>query len=301
MSVIHIETISQVAELLGQPKVKHPQISIADLSTFTPQYDPGVKFTLGFYALLFKNWCPYKITYREHTYDFQDGTLLCIAPHHVITVAEAFESPKNREAWGVFFHPNLIHGTPLGETINRYSFFSYNAGEALYLSDKEIQVLYECKRNIEKELQENIDKHSRPVLISALELMLNYCSRFYDRQFITRQPINRTIVSKVDEILQAYFKSENLVESGLPTVSSLAEQVSLSPGYLSDLIKKETGMNAQDRIHYYLIEEAKNRLLSSDSSVSELAYSLGFEYPQYFSRLFKQKTGKTPIEYRKLN
>ncbi|MBO9201990.1 AraC family transcriptional regulator [Niastella sp. MAH-29] len=250
---------------------------------------------------MYKNWCPNKIKYRQHIHDFQEGTLLCIAPHQVITVDEAFKSPKDTQGWAIFFHPDLIHGTQLGRNINNYSYFSYYSGEALYLSDKEKQILGECKLNIEDELCENIDKHSRTLLITALELMLNYCSRFYDRQFITRHAINNDVINEVEQLLQNYFRSQDLIRQGLPTVKYLSEKVNLSPGYLSDLLKKETGMNAQDRIHYYLVEEAKNLLLSSNQSVSELAYSLGFEYPQYFSRLFKSKTGLTPLEFRNNN
>jgi AraC-like DNA-binding protein len=301
MSAIHIETISQVSDMLGQSKVKHPLIAVANFSKFDQQFDSGLKFTLGFYTLMFKNWCPNKITYRQHSYDFQEGTLLCLAPHQIITVDEAFKSPKDTQGWAIFFHPDLIHGTPLGKNINDYSFFSYYAGEALYLSDKEKLVLDECKEKVEHELGENIDKHTRALLTSALELTLNYCSRFYERQFITRHSINKDVISKVEQLLQTYFRSDVFKQRGLPTVKYLAEAVNLSPSYLSDLLKKETGMNAQDRIHYYLIEEAKNLLLASDQSISELAYSLGFEYPQYFSRLFKSKTGMTPLEFRNNN
>lgn len=301
MSVIHIETISEVNNMLALPKVKNPLIAVANFSNFDQEFEPGTKFTLGFYTLMFKNYCPNKIKYRQQVIDFQEGTLLCMAPHQVISVDETFKSPKETKGWAIFFHPDLIHGSALGKSMNAYSFFSYQAGEALYLSEKEIQVLDECRQNITKELEENIDKHSRNVLVSALELMLNYCSRFYDRQFITRHTINKDVINEVDRLLEKWFQSSDLNTNGLPTVKYLAEQVNLSSGYLSDLIKKETGMNTQDRIHYYLIEEAKHLLLGSERSVSELAYSLGFEYPQYFSRLFKNKTGMTPVEFRNTN
>jgi AraC-like DNA-binding protein len=182
-----------------------------------------------------------------------------------------------------------------------YNFFSYEVTESLHLSEKEKQVLYDCVLKIEAELQENIDVHSQAIVVSSLELLLNYCTRFYGRQFITRKSSNNQVVAQIEKILNQYFKGSDFSEKGLPTVKDLAEQVHLSPGYLSDLLKKETGKNTQDHIHFHLIEEAKNILLSTDKSVSEIAYSLGFEYPQYFSKLFKAKTGKTPLEFRSMN
>jgi AraC-like DNA-binding protein len=182
-----------------------------------------------------------------------------------------------------------------------YTFFNYETSEALHLSEKEKQILYDCILKIESELQENIDHHSQTLIVSNIELFLNYCLRYYGRQFITRKSSNTNTVSQVEKLLRNYFHADRLRETGLPSVRFLADNVHLSSSYLSDLLKKETGMNAQDHIHYYLIEEAKNVLLNTDSSVGEVAYSLGFDYPQYFSKLFKQKTGLTPGEYRRLN
>lgn len=181
-----------------------------------------------------------------------------------------------------------------------YSFFDYQTNEALHLSDKEKQNLCEIAQKIDHELSENIDRHSQMLLASNTELLLNYCVRYYDRQFITRTNANKDLLMKVEEFLASYFQTDKLRETGLPSVKQLAEQVHLSPNYLSDMLKRETGMNAQDRIHCYLIEEAKNQLLSTDKSISELAYALGFEYPSYFSRLFKTKTGMTPAEFRRV-
>lgn len=203
--------------------------------------------------------------------------------------------------WGLFFHPDLIHGTSLGTKMKGYSFFSYETSEALHLSEKEKQTLNDIVHKIDAELSENIDQHSQTLIVSNIELLLNYCTRYYDRQFITRKKANSDLLAKVEDVLSEYFREADLSEKGLPTVKYLADQLHLSPNYLSDLLKRETGMNAQDRIHYHLIEEAKNSLLSSNKSVGELAFSLGFEYPQYFSRLFKSKTGMTPLEYRNMN
>ena len=185
--------------------------------------------------------------------------------------------------------------------MKNYSFFSYEIAEALHLSEKEKQILWDCVMKLQLELQENIDIHSQAILVSSLELLLNYCSRFYGRQFITRKNSNNAVVAQIENILSEYFKETDISEKGLPTVKFLADQVNLSPGYLSDLLKKETGKNTQDHIHFYLIEEAKNILLNTNKSVGEIAYSLGFEYPQYFNKLFKKKTGKTPVEFRGMN
>jgi AraC-like DNA-binding protein len=181
-----------------------------------------------------------------------------------------------------------------------YSFFSYEIAEALHLSEKEKQLLFECIVKIQSELKENIDDYSQTIIVSTIELLLNYCNRFYGRQFITRKATNRDILEKVEVLLKEYFSNKR-DSFGLPTVKYLADAVNLSPGYLGDLLKKETGLNAQEHIHHYIIEAAKNILLNSSQSISEIAFQLGFEYPQYFSRLFKQKTGTTPLEYRNLN
>lgn len=203
--------------------------------------------------------------------------------------------------WGLFFHPDLIRSTTLNDKIKSYSFFHYEVSEALHLSDKEKNILFECIQKIQIELQENIDVHSQYIIVSTIELLLNYCSRFYGRQMITRSYANKSTISQIETILTEYFAKTKVEEQGLPTVKFLADKVHLSPSYLSDLLKKETGKNAQEHIHYYLIEEAKSLLLNSDKNVSEIAFNLGFEYPQYFNKLFKQKTGKTPMEYRNLN
>ncbi len=300
-NVIHIETISGMYKMLPQATAKHPLVAVVDFSKYQEQFNSGMKITLGFYSIMFKNFCANKMKYGQQSYDFDDGSLICMAPRQVIALDEPVKKKNAIKGWGVFFHPDLIRGTSLGRKIKEYSFFSYDTNEALHLSDKEKQILNEIVQKINSELSENIDKHSQGLIVSNIELLLNYCARYYDRQFITRKTANSDILAKVEDALTKYFQSPDLSEKGLPTVKYLADKVFLSPNYLSDLLKKETGMNAQDRIHYYLIEEAKNLLLSSGKSVGELAFSLGFEYPQYFSRLFKSKTGMTPLEFRSMN
>jgi len=300
-SVNHIETISAMYKMLPGSKVKHPLVSVVDFSPYMEQFNSGMKITLGFYSIMFKNFCINKMKYGQQSYDFEEGSLICIAPRQVISLDEPSPQKVDIKGWGLFFHPDLIRGTSLGKTIKDYSFFSYETNEALHLSEKEKAVLYDIVQKIDAELLENIDKHSQTLIVSNIELLLNYCTRYYERQFITRKHVNKDVLTKVEDVLLEYLRSPMLSEKGLPTVKYLADKVCLSPSYLSDLLKKETGMNAQDRIHYYLIEEAKNLLLSSNKSVSELAFSLGFEYPQYFSRLFKSKTGMTPVEFRNKN
>ena len=299
-AITHLKSISDLNRFI-QIKTKHPLVSVVDLSKVEEYLEEGARVSAAFYTIMFKNYCTNHLKYGRQSIDFQDGRLICIAPNQTLTMEKEIEQKENMMGWGLFFHPDILRGTSLSSRMHEYTFFSYETSEALHLSDKEKQVLYDCVQKIETELQENIDAHSQTLIVSNLELLLNYCNRYYGRQFITRKSLNTTIVSQIEKLLKVYFKTAYHKEAGLPTVKYLADNVHLSASYLSDLLKKETGMNAQDHIHYYLIEEAKNFLMNTDNSVSEIAYSLGFEYPQYFSKLFKQKTGKTPIEYRNLN
>lgn len=298
--IIQLHSISEINHFV-QNKTNHPLVAVVDFSKVDEYVEEGTRMSADFYSIMFKNYCANRIRYGRQPYDFQDGSLVCIAPKQVIIMDNEIEKRDDMMGWGLFFHPDLLRGTSLGEKMNEYTFFSYETAEALHLSEKEKQILYDCVQKIATELQENIDNHSQTLIVSNIELLLNYCSRYYGRQFITRKSSNSNTVAQVEKLLKSYFKSEKLKETGLPTVKYLADNVHLSASYLSDLLKKETGMNAQDHIHYYLIDEAKNILINSDNSIGEIAHSLGFEYPQYFSKLFKQKTGKTPIEYRNLN
>jgi len=295
--ILHLKSISDINNFV-QIKTKHPLVAVVDFSKTDEYIEEGTRISSDFYSLMFKNYCTNNLRYGRESYDFQDGSLICIAPKQVLTMDGEIEKKDDMMGWGLFFHPDLLRGTPLGAKMNDYTFFSYETSEALHLSDKEKNMLFDCVQKIENELQENIDSHSQTLIVSNIELLLNYCSRYYGRQFITRKNGNLSVVSKVDKLLTESFKSDKLKENGLPTVKYLADHLHLSASYFSDLLKKETGMNAQDHIHYFLIEEAKNILLNTDQSVGEVAYSLGFEYPQYFSKLFKQKTGRTPVEYR---
>ena len=302
-NIIRLESISQLNALFQQTAPKHPLISVVDFSKIEKHEKvEEIKLTCGFYSVMFKNHCANKLKYGKEYYDFQEGTLMCIAPNQIITI----ENDANSEnadivGWGLFFHPDLIRGTSLGNKIKEYTFFSYEINEALHLSDKEKQTLWDCVDKLENELSENIDLHSQTLITSNIELLLNYCARYYDRQFITRKKVNTNLLTKFETILNSYFNSNDQQYKKLPSVKYFAELLFLSPNYLSDLLKKETGKTAQEYLHYYLIEEAKNNLLNTDDPINEIAFNLGFEYPQYFSKLFKSKTGMTPIAYRNMN
>lgn len=298
--IISIKSISDINNFV-QHRTNHPLVTIIDFSKMDEMMEEGTRISCDFYSIMFKNYCANHMKYGRQSYDFQEGSLVCIAPKQVVTMDAEIEKKEDIMGWGLFFHPDLLRGTSLGTKMKDYTFFSYETSEALHLSDKEKQILYDCVQKIETELRENIDNHSQTLIVSNIELLLNYCQRYYGRQFITRKNFNRDLLSQIESVLREYFNSEDLKQGGLPSVSYLADKVNLSPNYLSDLLKKETGMNAKDHIHHHLIEEAKNILLGTNKSISEIAYELGFEYPQYFSKLFKQKTGNTPQEFRNLN
>jgi len=302
-NIIRLESISQLNALFQQTAPKHPLISVVDFSKIEKHEKiEEIKLTCGFYSVMFKNHCANKLKYGKEYYDFQEGTLMCIAPNQIITIENNANS-ENADivGWGLFFHPDLIRGTSLGNKIKEYTFFSYEVNEALHLSDKEKQTLWDCVDKLENELSENIDLHSQNLITSNIELLLNYCARYYDRQFITRKKVNTNLLMKFETILNSYFNSNDQQYKKLPSVKYFAELLFLSPNYLSDLLKKETGKTAQEYLHYYLIEEAKNNLLNTNDPINEIAFNLGFEYPQYFSKLFKSKTGMTPLAYRNMN
>ncbi|WP_026351027.1 helix-turn-helix domain-containing protein [Dyadobacter beijingensis] len=299
--LIHLRTVSDIVKFfkLDDP-VRHPLVDVVDFARVMGHITEPLTVQSDFYAIIFKHYRNNHFRYGRKLVDFQDGSLICLAPGQSLQMDSDTEAPANK-GWGLFFHPDLIRASSLHAKMKGYTFFSYEISEALHLSEKEEQALLDCASKIDHELGQNIDEHSQAIIISTIELFLNYCSRFYGRQFITRQNSNHHVAAQVEKVLNSCFENNGIAEKGLPTVKFLADQVNLSPGYLSDLLKRETGRNAQDHIHFYLIEEAKNILLGTNKSVGEIAYSLGFEYPQYFNKLFKQKTGHTPNEFRNLN
>ena len=299
--IINLHSVGDLYKLFNLGNCQHPLVAVLDFSKLGEQVEQNTKITTDFYSIMFKNYCKKNIKYGRKAIDFQDGNLICIAPNQIIEIDDETEHKENMLGWGLFFHPDLIRATSLNDKMKSYSFFNYEVSEALHLSDKEKNILFECIQKIQSELLENIDVHSQYIIVSNIELLLNYCSRFYGRQMITRSQTNKSIIVQIENILTKYIADTKVKEQGLPTVKFLAENVNLSPSYLSDLLKKETGKNAQEHIHFYLIEEAKDYLTNTEKNINEIAYSLGFEYPQYFNKLFKQKTGNTPLEYRNLN
>lgn len=295
--IIHLHSISELGHLLGD-EVLHPLVHIIDFGRLGAYSLPKVKIQCDFYVVMFKRNCPDILKWGRQPYDFQEGSLVCISPKQIIDFEPSPEGAAgNSEGWTLFFHPDFIRNTTLASKMKEYTFFSYNETEALHLSEKERATLNDIIGKIETELSGNMDEYSPTLIVTSIELLLNYCMRYYGRQFITRKPFNKTVVAKAEDIIREYIDGDK----GFLSASILAQRLNLSPDYLSDLLRKEIGMNAKDFIHHHLIEEAKHRLLTTDQTVSEICYSLGFEYPQYFTRLFKSKTGQTPLEYRRSN
>jgi AraC-like DNA-binding protein len=277
---------------------KHPLVSVVDFTKAAPRQ--GHKMYFGFYTIFLKDVKCGDMMYGRHAYDYQEGTLVFMAPGQVAGVNSngEFYQPKGH---GLVFHADLIHGTSLGKRIADYSFFGYQSNEALHLSEKERNTILDCLNKIDDELEQSIDKHSKRLIVANIELLLEYCVRFYERQFITRDHVNRGMLEKFEEILNNYFETDKPQTIGLPSVAYFAEELHLSANYFGDLIKKETGKTASEYIQSKLIDIAKERIFDTDKTVSQISYDLGFKYPQHFARLFKQKVGKSPLEYRSLN
>ena len=276
----------------------HPLVSVIDFSKANKR--TGSKMNFGIYCVFLKEVVCGDLKYGRHYYDYQEGTLVFIAPGQVVDVANKtdYYQPMGH---ALAFHPDLVHGTPLAKSINDYTFFSYNTNEALHLSTKERQLVLDLLSKLEAELQHPVDKHSKKLIASSIELFLNYCERFYDRQFMTRENVNKGVLEKFEELLNRYFSTGKPAEAGLPSVAYCAGELNLSANYFGDLIKKETGKSAQEYIQHKIIDVAKNKVFNSDRTINEIAFEMGFKYPQHFTRLFKQKTGMTPHEYRSQN
>lgn len=275
----------------------HPLVSVVNLDKADPRKLSRMRY--DFYTVFLKKIHCGDLRYGLHNYDYEEGTLIFLAPGQVIGQnGDEFYQPQGI---ALVFHPDLISGASLGKNISDYHFFSYAVNEALHLSEQERKIIQDCFAKIEYELQHAIDKHSRQLIVSNIELFLNYCVRFYDRQFITRENVNKGVLERFEQLLDSYFSSDKPQNIGLPSVSWCADELNLSTNYFGDLIKKETGVSAQEYIQSKVIYVAKQRIFDNSKSISEIAYELGFRYPQHFSRLFKQKIGKTPIEFRNLN
>jgi AraC-like DNA-binding protein len=295
--IIQLETVSQFNSLRGQETL-HPLVTVLDQSKSKPLYP--ARFVSGLYVVFLKEIKCGELKYGRNTYDYEEGTLVFIAPGQVYGVDDKMKAVQPK-GWALAFHPDLIHGTSLGKHIKEYNFFSYDVNEALHISEREKQVVIECFNKIQYELSHAIDKHSKTLIVSNIELFLNYCVRFYDRQFITRDNIHKDALVKFEELLNEYFQSDKPKTLGLPSVAYCAGQLNLSANYFGDLIKKETGKSAQEYIQEKVIDLAKEKVFDISKSISEIAYEMGFKYPQHFTRLFKQRVGQSPNEYRLLN
>lgn len=289
-------SISALHKALGFPKPLHPLVSLVNYADIKTPYEELPKaLLLNFYKISYKKSLTGKIKYGQNYYDFDEGGLSFISPNQVISSAE---DEKNYSGYTLLFHPDFIRNYQLDTKIKAFGFFSYSVNEALFLSDKEKQIIFSVFENIREELNSTIDDFSQDVVVSHIDVLLNYSNRFYKRQFITRKAVNHDLLTQLEQTLNAYFEHEKALQIGLPTVEYLAERLNVSPRYLSDLLRSLTGQNAQQHIHEKLIEKAKMYLTATNLTVSEIAYQLGFEQPQSFNRLFKKKTNLTPIEFK---
>ena len=292
-----LDSIAQVHQTLGLPKPLHPLVSLIDNSTNQISFHNTRPYhTLNFYKIAFITTMGGRFKYGQGHYDFDAGSMLFAAPNQVLGPGDCLE---DNAGYSLFIHADFLQGYPIAKTIKQHGYFSYSVNEGLHLSDSEKASILSIYKNIQEELNSRIDEFSQDVLIAQIELLLTYANRFYKRQFLTRKVVDSTLLQKVEQVLDAYFNEELSLDSGIPTVQSLATQFNYTPNYLSDLLRTLTGQNAQQHIHLKLIEKAKEKLTTTDLSVGEVAYALGFEHSQSFSKLFKLKTGLSPLEFKK--
>jgi len=294
-----IKTITEFHRFRGLPMPEHPLISIInveDVKSFRD--DEPTNFIYDFYSIALKRYCDAKFKYGQQQYDFDEGTMFFMAPNQVFGIEHGKNDSEKRSGWMLLFHPDFLWNTSLAKKIGQYEYFDYSVHEALFLSEKEEAVMNNIIQNIEQEYHSNIDKFSQGVIIAQLELLLTYSERFYERQFITRKISNHQILDRLEKILNDYFDNEELISKGQPSVQFISETLNVSPNYLSSLLKVLTGQSTQQHIHNKLIEKAKEKLSTTELSVSEIAYELGFEHSQSFSKLFKAKTNSSPMEFR---
>jgi len=294
-----IKTITEFHRVRGLPKPQHPLISLVDYASVRHSTDNNpISWVFDFYSISLKRDLNAKVIYGQQESDFDEGIMFFIAPGQVFRIEVTSSPTEEHSGWILLVHPDYLWNTPLAQKITQYEFFDYSVNEALFLSDKEETTIDAILQNMQHEYHSNIDKFSQDVVIAQLELLLTYADRFYHRQFLTRKITNHQILGRLEDILTKYFNSDDLALKGLPTVQYIAENLNVSTGYLSSLLKVLTGQSTQQHIHDKLIEKAKEKLTATDLSVSEIAYELGFEHPQSFSRLFKTKTNLSPLEFR---
>lgn len=293
--ILNLDSVDLYNKLYGLETL-NPLVSVIDFNKATSSVDL-IRFNYGIYALYLKLEKACDIKYGRQTYDYQEGTIVCFAPGQTAETNPTTDKVQVN-AHGILFHPDLLRGTSLGKNIKKYTFFSYEVNEALHLSEEERSIVMDCLKIIRMELEHGVDKHSKTLLVNHIELLLNYCMRFYERQFITRGKTNRDVLTRFENLLDEYFESTLAEQDGLPTVKYFADKLCLSSNYFGDMFKKETGKSPQEYIQEKVIELAKERISGTADTVSQIAYSLGFQYPQHFCRLFKKRVGYTPSEYR---
>lgn len=294
-NIVNLENVDRYNSMYGLETL-HPLVSVVDLTKATKIVN-HTQMNYGVYALFLKQTKSCDLKYGRRSYDYQEGTIVCFAPGQTVRV-DMVEDEITPEVYGIVFHPDLIRGTSLGKNIKNYTFFSYAANEALHLSDQEKGIVMDCLKKISIELEHAIDKHSKALIAMNIELLLNYCMRFYERQFITRSDANKDALTKFEQLLNEYFLSKLPMQEGLPSVKYFADKICLSSNYFGDMVKKETGKTPQEHIQDKVIEMAKEHIAETDETVSQIAYTLGFQYPQHLCRLFKKRVGCTPNEYR---
>ena len=298
--IIRFPTISEYHKYRGLPKPSHPLVSLIDYSSITaaPELN-AVSYVFDFYSISLKRDFDAKIKYGQQDYDFDEGIMFFMAPGQVFSIEVQKVSSVRRTGWMLLVHPDFLWNTPLSKNIRLYEYFDYAANEALFLSEKEENTIIGLMQNIQQEYHSNIDRFSQEIIIAQLELLLSYAQRFYNRQFLTRKIATHSTLNRLYDVLNTYFENEQLLQKGLPTVQYVADALHLSPSYLGSLLKSLTGQSTQQHIHDKLIEKAKERLSASELSISEIAYELGFEHHQSFSKFFKAKTKHSPLEFRK--
>jgi len=299
-SPTRLKTISDLHRFNNISSPEHPLISLIDYNKIKPIPENNeLKWVQQFYTISIKRNVTGKYRYGQQSYDFDEGLMTFFSPEQVISVQLTEEDVSSHPSgWILAFHPDFLFGTKLATNIKKYSFLKYSVREALFLSEKEENVINGILQNIKTEYQTNLDQFSQQIIISQLELLLNYSERFYQRQFLTRKISNHQILDKLEQLLEEYFNHDDVVENGLPSVQYIAQNLNLTPDYLSSMLKSLTGQTTQQHIHHKLIEKAKVKLSTTNLSVSEIAYGLGFEHPQSFSKLFKSKTKQTPMKFR---
>ena len=295
--IINMDSVQDYNENLGVETL-HPLVSVVDMSELSEIKHSLKRF--GFYAVFLKQLDCGTVMYGRSSYDYREGTLMCVAPGQIAGANDGGVS-KHPKGWILMFHPDLLRGTSLANKMRDYSFFSYTSNEALHTSERERQTIIGCMKEIREELQHPIDRHSKRIIATNIELLLNHCIRFYDRQFVTREEINHDVLKRFEELLMGYFDSPEVAKSGLPTVAWFADKLHLSPNYFGDLVKRELGVSAQEHIQRHIIERAKALLADKRMTVSQTAYALGYKYPNHLSRVFKQVTGISPNEFKQQN